>query len=133
MSVFSEFLTRFCTDAPQISHNKIVSKVSFSIIHLVRTIYELTSSIIQTYYTRTTLFCLICESCSRSKTGEFFLQKQCPVCAAFADAHASFLEWLLTGRSLFSWFCAFFLLFVTFVQPLITDSFKFKPAIQEGR
>ena len=60
---------------------------------------------------------------------EHFLQKQCTVCAAFADAHASFLERLLSGRSLFPWFCAFFLLFIGFVQPLITDSFK--PAISE--
>ena len=35
-----------------------VSKVNFSIIHLVRTVSELTFSIIQTHYTRTTLFCL---------------------------------------------------------------------------
>ena len=41
----------------------------------------------------------------------------------FADAHASYLEWLLSGRSSFPWFLAFFLLFVSFVQPLVTDSY----------
>ena len=35
-----------------------MSNVNFSIVHLVRTVYELTSSIIQTHYTRTTLVCL---------------------------------------------------------------------------
>ena len=58
MSVFSDFLPDFFADAPPISQNKTVSKVNFSIIHLVRTVCELTSSIIQTHYTRTTLFCL---------------------------------------------------------------------------
>ena len=45
-------------DAPPISQNKTVSKVNFSIIHPERTVCELTSSIIQTHYTQTTLFCL---------------------------------------------------------------------------
>ena len=44
-----------------------------------------------------------------SKTAEHFLQKQCTVCAAFADVKASFLE-RLSGQSLFPWFRAFFLL-----------------------
>ena len=74
-------------------------------------------------------FVYICESCSQSKTAEHFLQKQCTVCAAFVDADKSFLERLLSGRSLFPWFRAFFLLFVGFVQPLITNSFQ--PAISE--
>ena len=52
------FLTRFFADAPPISQNEAVSKVNFSIIHLVRTVCELTFSIIQTHNTRTTLFCL---------------------------------------------------------------------------
>ena len=51
------------------------------------------------------------------------------MCAAFADADASFLERLLSGQSLFVRFRAFFLLFVCFVQPLITGSFEFKPAM----
>ena len=48
----------FFADAPPINQNKTVSKVTFFIIHLVRTVCELTSSIIQTHYTRRTLFCL---------------------------------------------------------------------------
>ena len=65
-----------------------------------------------------------------SKTAEHFLQKKCTVCAAIADANTSLLEWLLSDRSLFSWFFAFFLFF-GFVQPLVTDSFEFKPIISE--
>ena len=68
---------------------------------------------------------------SGSKTTEHFLQKQYSVCAAFADAGASFLARLLSDRSFFPWFLAFFLLFVGFVQLLVTDSFEFKPAISE--
>ena len=68
-------------------------------------------------------FVHICWSRSWSKTAEHFLQKQCTVCAAFADAHVTFLEQLLSGQSLFLWFHAFFLIFVGFVQPLITGSF----------
>ena len=34
-----------------------------------------------------------------------FLQKQCTVCAAFADADMSFLERLMSGRSSFPWSC----------------------------
>ena len=48
----------FLADAPTISQNKAVSKVNFSIIYLVRTVCELTFSIIQMHYTRTALFCL---------------------------------------------------------------------------
>ena len=56
------------------------------------------------------------------KTADYFLQKQWTMCAAFADADASFLERLLSGWSLFPWFLAFFLLFVGFMLPLVTDS-----------
>ena len=51
------FLSGFSADALLINQNKTVSKVNISIIHLVRTVCELTSSIIQTYNTRTTSFC----------------------------------------------------------------------------
>ena len=49
MSIFSDFLPDFFADAP--------SKVSKA-IHHVRTVCELTFSIIQMRYTRTPLFCL---------------------------------------------------------------------------
>ena len=55
---FQIFDLIFYADAPPTNQNKTESKVNFSIIHLVRTVCELTSSIIQTHYTRTTLFCL---------------------------------------------------------------------------
>ena len=120
------FLTGFFADAPPISQDKTVSKVNFSIIQLVRTvwthIFNYTDALHSDDY-----FVYIYESCSQSKTAEHFLQKQCTVCAAFADA--SFLKRLLSGWSLFPWFPAFFLLFVGFVQPLITDSFEFKPTM----
>ena len=58
-----------------------------------------------------------------------FLQKQCTVCAAFADADMSFLERLMSGRSLFPWSLAFFLLFLGSVQSLATDRFVYKSAI----
>ena len=74
-------------------------------------------------------FVYICDSPSRWKTIEHFLQKQCTICAAFADADVSFLERLSSGWSSFPWFPDFFLLFIGFVQPLITDSFEFKPAM----
>ena len=57
--------------------------------------------------------------------------KQCTVCAAFSDADAPFLERMLSGPSLFPWFRAFFLLFVSFVQSLVTDGSEFKSAISE--
>ena len=81
-------------------------------IHIFNYIYRRTSL-------RRLYFVYICESRSRLKTAEHFLQKQCTVCAAFPDADASFLEWLLSGQSLFSWFHAFLLLFISFMQPLI--------------
>ena len=142
------FLTGFFVDAPPISQNEAVSKVNFPIIHLVRTVCELTVSkvnfsiihlvktvceptfsIIQTYYTRTTLFGLHLRKSFSIEDHKTLSQKQCTVCAAFADADTSFLEQLLSGLSLFPWFRAFFLLFVGYMQPLITDSFK--PAISE--
>ena len=55
------FLTIFLADTPPISQNETVSNVNFFfIIHLVRTVCELTSSIIQMHYTQSqmTLFCL---------------------------------------------------------------------------
>ena len=53
-----KFLARFFAEAPPISQNKTVSKVNFSVIHLVRIVCELTLSIIQTHYTQMTSFCL---------------------------------------------------------------------------
>ena len=76
----------------------------------------------------TPLFCLHLLKPFWTKDAEHFIQKQCTMCATFADANAYFLEWLLFGRSLFPQFLAFFLLFITFVQSLVTDSFEFKPA-----
>ena len=59
-----------------------------------------------------------------------FLQKQCTVCAAFADGDMSFLERLmLSGRSLFPWSLPFLLLFLGSVQSFATDRFVYKPAI----
>ena len=55
---FQIFDQIFFADASPISQNEAVSKVNFFIIHLVRTVCELTFSIIQTPYTQTTLFCL---------------------------------------------------------------------------
>ena len=43
----------------------------------------------------------ICQSHSGSQTTEHFLQKQCTMCADFADADTSFLERLLPDQSLF--------------------------------
>ena len=74
---------------------KTVSKVNFSIIHLV-TVSELTSLIIQTHYTWTTL----CLHLQKSLTIKHFLQKQCNVRAAFADVDVSFPERLLSGWSI---------------------------------
>ena len=59
LSVFSDFLPDFL----QMHHQSTKAKVSndnFSIIHLVRTVCELTSliNIIQMHYTRMILFCL---------------------------------------------------------------------------
>ena len=60
-----------------------------------------------------------------------FLQKQCTVCAAFADGDMSFLERLMSGRSLFPLSLPFFLLFLGFVQSPATDHFVYKPATCE--
>ena len=60
------------------------------------------------------------------KDPTIFLQKQCTMCAAFAGADMSFLERLMSGRSLFPWSLAFFL---GSVQSLATDRFVYKPAI----
>ena len=51
------------------------------------------------------------------------------MCAAFTDASAYFLiGCCLVGAC----FLAFFLLFVYFMQLLVTESFEFKPAISEA-
>ena len=55
-----------------------------------------------------------------------FLQKQCTVCAAFADGDMSFLERLMSGRSLFPWSLPFFLLFLGSVQSFATDRFAYR-------
>ena len=60
-----------------------------------------------------------------------FLQKQCTVCAVFVDGDMSFLERLMSGRSLFPWSLPFFLLFLGSVQSFATDRFVYKPAICE--
>ena len=78
---FQIFLTRYFVDVPLISQNKSVSKVNFSIIHLVRTMCELTSSVIQTHYTDNFILFTSAKSRSRSKTAEHFLQKQWTMCA----------------------------------------------------
>ena len=53
------FLTRSFADAPPISQNKTTSKVNFSIIQLVKnSVRTHIFNLIQTHYTRTTLFCL---------------------------------------------------------------------------
>ena len=130
-SVFSDFLPDFLRMHHQSVKTKQCQRSIFSIIYLVvvRRMCQLTSSIIQAHYTQMTLFCLlyICESHSRSKTAEHILQKQCTVCAVFANADASFLERLLSGQSLFPWFHALFLL-IAFMQPLITNIFEVKPS-----
>ena len=60
--------------------------------------------------TRKPLFCLrLLKSCLLVlklfwiKDHRKKLQKQCSVCAAFADANMSFLERLMSGQSLFPW------------------------------
>ena len=133
------FFFFFFVDAPPIKQNNKVSKDTFSVIHLVRRVRELTFSIILmhaklAHYEYDTwmpfFFCLHLLKLFWSKTAKHFLQKQCTVCAAFADADTSFLEWLLSDQNLFPWFLVFFLFF-GFVQPLVTDSFELKPAISE--
>ena len=73
--------------------------------------------------------CLLVQKSFWIKDRTKFLQKQCTLCAAFADANMSFLERLMSGRSLFPWSLAFFLLFLGSVQSLATDRFVYKPAI----
>ena len=75
--------------------------------------------------------CLLVQKSFWIKDRTKFLQKQCTVCAAFADADMSFLEQLMSGRSLFPWSLAFFLLFLGSMQSLATDRFVYKPAICE--
>ena len=124
---------------------KKVSKDNFSIIYLLRTVCELTFSIKQMHYITGTLrhsdasisftsaevpsHCLLVQKSFWIKDHTKFLQKQCTVCAAFADADMSFLERLMSGRSLFPWSLAFFLHFLGSVQSLATDRFVYKPAI----
>ena len=122
MSIFSDFLPDFFSEAPPISQNEAMSKVNFSIIHLVRTVCELTFTIIQTHYTQTTLICLRLRK-------SFLIEDHRTLSPKTMHRVCCFRGCLLSGRSLFPWFRGFFLLFVGFVQPLITDSFK--PAISE--
>ena len=104
---------------------------------------ELTFSIKQTHYKTGTLwhsyaFILVTLRLLKSrllvqksfwiKDRTKFLQKQCSVCAAFADGDMSFLERLTSGRSLFPWSLPFSL---GSVQSLATDRFVYKPAICE--
>ena len=111
-------------------HQSVMKKVTFSIIHFVRTVCELIFSILQTHYTQMTLFCLhLRKLFSIEDRRTLSPQRKCIECAAFADPNTSFLEHLLSGQRLLPWFREFFLLFIGFVQPLITDSFK--PTILE--
>ena len=135
--IFS-FLTGFfcccCSDAPPIKENKSVKEQYFSYSSWKNSIWTHIfnyTDLLQTGTFRRLHFVYICQSRFGSKTAEHFLQKQSTVSAAFTDANASLFERLLSGRSLFPWFLAFFLLFATFVQPLVTDRFEFKPAISE--
>ena len=130
----------FSADAPPI--NQKCKRTFFSIIHLVRTVYELTFSNYTPHYKTTMLY----------KTGSlwhldtfislyllksFWIEDRRTLSpkamhtmwAGFADADASFLKPFLSGQSLFPWFLAFLLLFVGFVHPFITDSFVFKPTV----
>ena len=136
------FFFFFFADVPPISQDKKVSKGNFSIIHLSRTVCELTFSIKQTHYKTGILwhsYAFISVTLrllkSRLLVQKFwikdrtkFFQKQCTVCAAFADGDMSFLERLTSGRSLFPWSLPFFL---GSVQSLATDRFVYKPAICE--
>ena len=58
MSVFPDFWPDFLCGCTTNQSKRSSVKGQFSIIHLVRTVCEPTFSIIQMYYTRTTLFCL---------------------------------------------------------------------------
>ena len=133
MSVISDFWPDFFVDAPQINQNKTVSKDNFSTIHLVRTVCEFKCSIIQTHYRTGTLwhsdaFTLFVHLLNfliedRRTLSPKALHRVC--CSHW------YLEWLLSGRRLFPWFRAFFLLFISFMQLLVTNSFDFKPKISE--
>ena len=114
-------------DAPPISQNEAVSNVNFSSTHLA--VCELTVSITQTHYTRTTLFCLHLRKLFSIEDHRTLSPKtmHCVCCFRWCR-HV--LSWTFVLRSgLFRSFQGFFLLFLCFVQPPITDSFK--PAISE--
>ena len=120
MSIFSDFwldfffffFFLFFLMHHQTIKKKKRSKDKFSIIHFVRTECELHifnyTDALQTWHT-TTLWCLyfvyICWSRSglkkknTKKHTQYFIQKQCTMCAAFTDANASRL---LSCRSFFS-------------------------------
>ena len=75
---FFFFFFFFFADAPPISQNEAVSKVNFSITHLVRTVCELKFSNIQMHYTRTTLFCLhLRKSFSIEDSRTFLMHRVC--------------------------------------------------------
>ena len=105
----------FFADAPPISQNEALSNVNFSIIHLVRTVCELTFNYTDTQHSDDFILYTKSFSIEDCRT---LSQKQCTVCAAFADANAPFLERSLSDRSLFPWCRGFFLLFISFVQSL---------------
>ena len=129
MSIFSAFWPDFFEDAPTIKTKQCQRTIFVSIIHLVRIVYELTFSIIQIHTgTQMPLFCLHVLKSFSIEDCRTLSPKQCNVRAAFTDADVSFLERLLSGRSLFPWFRVTFLLFTGFAQPL---SFEIKPATSE--
>ena len=114
VSIFSYFWPDFLCfafdDAPPVNQNKTeVSKDNFSIIHLVRTVYKLTFSIIQM-----PLFCLHLLNTFWIKDRRTLSPKAMNGCSL---VRACFL--------------AFFLLFVSFMWPFVTDTFQFKPAVSE--
>ena len=142
MSIFSDFLLYFFADAPPISQNKTVSKVNFSTIHLVRTVCELTSSIIQRHYTWTTLFCF--------HLRKSFLIENHRTLSPKTKHHLCCFRWC---RHVLSWtvvvwsefvslvlcilpplrrFRVFFRLFIGFMQLLISDSSELKHAMEDG-
>ena len=100
MSYF-RFLTGFFADAPPISQKLNSVKAQFfyhsaSKKQCVNSHLQFNTDALHS----NDLFCLhICESCSRSKNIEHFLQKQCTMCAAYAGADMSFLERVLSVRS----------------------------------
>ena len=133
----------FCRCTTYQSQQKC-QRTMFSIIYLLRTVWELTFSIKQMHYKTGTLWhsdasILFTLQKSRMlvlllksfwiKDRRKFLQKQCTVCGAFDDADMSFLERLMSGQSLFPWSLAFFHLFLGSVQSLATVRFVYKPAM----